>query len=125
MELAEFKAAHESVLEAVSQASAQERAPTRGEDSAACRTAKRNLADAQNYLNAFNAIILAVAIATAVSLIVAIIMLFLERKGGAIAGGVGTIVTGAAMGFILKMRADARGQVKELTNLRDKYCLGS
>jgi hypothetical protein len=123
MGIEEFEAENQDMLEAVSSAAASTQGgAARGRDSTACRTATRNLANQQSLLNGFNIAVFAVAIAVVISLIVAITMLFLGKAGGAIAGGVGTIVTGTAMGFVLAQRNDARKQVAALTRLRDRYC---
>lgn len=110
------------MLEAVASAAAAPQAQAMGKGSAACKTAERNLDDQEGLSRIYDRLVLAVAIATAAALITTIVILFIGGPGEAIAGGVGTIVTGVAMGFVLKQRQDARDREDALRDLRDKYC---
>jgi hypothetical protein len=122
MNLRQFETEHDEVLNVVSKAAEAERSASRGQGSAACRSAGRNMADQEGIVRIYERAVLAVALATVASLIVAIAMAFFGSRSGAIAGAIGTVVTGAAMGFVLKQRNDARKRLDVLRRLRDKYC---
>ena len=120
MNLQQFETEHDEVLRAVSEAAVAERSAAGGRESAACRSATRSMADQEGIVRTYERAVLAVVLATVASLIVAIIMVFLGSRSGAIAGGIGTVVTGAAMGFVLKQRGDTRKRLDALRRLRDK-----
>lgn len=87
-----------------------------------CRGAERSYQRQELLTHGYELAVFAVAAATAISLIVAIGFALAERPAGAIAGAIGTVVTGAAMGFVIKMRNDARRQREVLRKIRDRYC---
>lgn len=123
MDLRKFEEAHEALLESVASPAASASTEGLGRGSKACKLAESDLADQTWHVRMYNRAVLAVALATAAGLIVAIWMAFFtESRSGAIAGAIGSVVTGVAMGFVLKMRSDARKQKDVLRRHRDKYC---
>jgi len=122
MDLQQSEEEHDQTFETVRAAAAADRSEGIGQGSAASRTATRSLSDQDLIVRAYERAVLAVVFATVVALVVAIVMAFLGSRSGAVARAIVTVVTGAAMGFVLKQRNDARKRLHVRRRLRDKYC---
>ena len=87
-----------------------------------CQTAKVMFRDQFGLYQIISRLVLVLVAATVIALVVAIGMALASRPAGAISGAIGTVVTGAAAGFVLKERSDARSRVDKLRALRERLC---
>jgi hypothetical protein len=87
-----------------------------------CEAARLAWDDAHEWVQRWQTLVFVVGTAVVITIVVALGFLIAGNNGAAVAGGAGTVVTGAAMGFVLKQRNDARADEKLKQAAMNKIC---
>lgn len=87
-------------------------------EAGSCAVLKERLERSNNWLDAFTALIWIVALASAVMLVTAIFLAADQNTAGAIATGVGAVLSSSGFGVLLKLRA---AQARELDVYLKKF----
>ena len=65
---------------------------------------------------------LRVGVATSISIIIAIVMVIIGRNGAAISTGVGAIVTGVAVTWLVRQRREAQRDMTKAQGVVNRVC---
>lgn len=87
-----------------------------------CDAARLAWEDAHEWVQRWQTLVFIVGVAVVTTIVIALGFLVAGNNGAALAGGAGTVVTGAAMGFVLKQRGDARDDERKKQTAMNRIC---